>query len=276
MIERDRAGRHRSRPGRLRLGRRPARRPEADRGRAGRVPAGREIAAALVRPVRREVESFRFSTVRLDVRENTTKLNAALGDLWRAGGRDRRSARARTPRRGAAWLAAELARPLPPAAPRRPTLPAESAETLRHVPAGAAAARGDRPRGVRRVRAQHDAERERRARRLPAGQDRRPVRRHRRASRAAPCRSSRCSRPSTTCSARPAIMRELLAVPLVRAQRPGAGRGAGGDDRLLGLEQGRRLPHLELGAVQGADQADAAGQGDAACRSRSSTGAEAR
>ena len=36
--------------------------------------AGRhEIAKAVVRPVRREVESFRFSTVRLDVRENTTK-----------------------------------------------------------------------------------------------------------------------------------------------------------------------------------------------------------
>ncbi len=48
------------------------------------------IATRLVRPVRREVESFRFSTVRLDVRENTTKLNGALADLWaqrRTGGR---------------------------------------------------------------------------------------------------------------------------------------------------------------------------------------------
>jgi phosphoenolpyruvate carboxylase len=45
------------------------------------------LAATLVRPVRREVESFRFSTVRLDVRENTTKLNAALADLWRTGAR---------------------------------------------------------------------------------------------------------------------------------------------------------------------------------------------
>src|SRR3989454_2094800 len=41
-------------------------------------------AARLVRPVRREVEAFRFSTFRLDVRENTTRLTAALTALWRA------------------------------------------------------------------------------------------------------------------------------------------------------------------------------------------------
>ena len=69
-----------------------------------------EIAATVVLPVRREVESFRFSTVRLDVRENTTKLNAALADLWRAtAGKDggdptgrRVGGVARVDRRGAA------------------------------------------------------------------------------------------------------------------------------------------------------------------------------
>jgi phosphoenolpyruvate carboxylase len=97
------------------------------------------LAATLVRPVRREVESFRFSTVRLDVRENTTKLNAALADLWRTG------ARADGPgTRGAGgggqlpdqnsdtwrqWIAAELARPLQPGA-TAPALPPESVETL--------------------------------------------------------------------------------------------------------------------------------------------------
>ena len=40
------------------------------------------IAADLVRPVRRAVEIFRFSTVRLDLRENTTKTSAALQALW--------------------------------------------------------------------------------------------------------------------------------------------------------------------------------------------------
>jgi phosphoenolpyruvate carboxylase len=86
-----------------------------------------ELAEALVLPVRREVEAFRFSTVRLDVRENTTKLNAALralhavtgggaeppadGDAWRA------------------WVAAELARPLSAEA-TLPALPDDTAETL--------------------------------------------------------------------------------------------------------------------------------------------------
>ncbi|MFL5496537.1 MAG: phosphoenolpyruvate carboxylase [Gemmatimonadales bacterium] len=88
-----------------------------------------EIGSALVRPIRREVESFRFSTVRLDVRENTTKLNAALRDLWRAT--TGAAADAAEPAEDAwrAWLAAELARPLLAEAPP-PALPAESAETL--------------------------------------------------------------------------------------------------------------------------------------------------
>ena len=92
--------------------------------------AGRpELGTAIVRPVRREVESFRFSTVRLDVRENTTRLNAALQDLWRAT----TGSAADAPEPGAeawrTWLAAELARPLLPNAPAA-ALPAESAETL--------------------------------------------------------------------------------------------------------------------------------------------------
>jgi phosphoenolpyruvate carboxylase len=97
------------------------------------------LATSLVRPVRREVESFRFSTVRLDVRENTTKLNAALVHLWRqADGRTGGQADGGTggpeppDQRSEAWrqwVAAELARPLTPAM-RPPELPPESAETL--------------------------------------------------------------------------------------------------------------------------------------------------
>jgi phosphoenolpyruvate carboxylase len=87
-----------------------------------------ELAAAYVRPVRREVESFRFSTVRLDVRENTTKLNAALAELWRIGG-----GAGDPPEPGSdewrGWLAGELARPLAPdAAPPEPA--DEFAETF--------------------------------------------------------------------------------------------------------------------------------------------------
>jgi phosphoenolpyruvate carboxylase len=92
------------------------------------LEAGRaEVAELYVRPVRREVEAFRFSTVRLDVRENTTKLNGALGALWQAAGGGADAAR---PEGEAwrAWLAAELARPLGPGA-SPPALPADATET---------------------------------------------------------------------------------------------------------------------------------------------------
>jgi len=90
----------------------------------------RSLATTLVRPVRREVESFRFSTVRLDVRENTTKLNAALGDLWKqADGRTGEQPPQDDSDAWRRWIATELARPLTADSPS-PTLPPDSAETL--------------------------------------------------------------------------------------------------------------------------------------------------
>jgi phosphoenolpyruvate carboxylase len=44
--------------------------------------ASAPLARDLVRPVRRAVEIFRFSTVRLDLRENTTRSTKALNELW--------------------------------------------------------------------------------------------------------------------------------------------------------------------------------------------------
>jgi phosphoenolpyruvate carboxylase len=41
------------------------------------------LATDVVRPLRRAVEIFRFSTVRLDIRQNTTRTTAALQELWR-------------------------------------------------------------------------------------------------------------------------------------------------------------------------------------------------
>ncbi|MEP6571859.1 MAG: phosphoenolpyruvate carboxylase [Gemmatimonadota bacterium] len=89
------------------------------------------IANMLVRPVRREVEAFRFSTVRLDLRENTTKLGMALEALWRA--KTRAAAEATPPapesdewRR---WLSSELSEPLAPGY-QTPALPDDAAETL--------------------------------------------------------------------------------------------------------------------------------------------------
>ncbi|HUF35390.1 MAG TPA: phosphoenolpyruvate carboxylase [Gemmatimonadales bacterium] len=92
------------------------------------LAAGRtEISETLVRPVRREVEVFRFSTVRLDLRENTTRLSAALEALWRAGGEGDPPGPATDAWRS--WLAAELARPLASNA-SPPELPDDAAETL--------------------------------------------------------------------------------------------------------------------------------------------------
>ncbi|MEO8030241.1 MAG: phosphoenolpyruvate carboxylase [Gemmatimonadota bacterium] len=67
------------------------------------------IAHSLVRPVRREVESFRFSTVRLDVRQNSDWLNSALGVLWRL--RKNSEPPAADSDAWREWLLAELARP---------------------------------------------------------------------------------------------------------------------------------------------------------------------
>ncbi len=71
------------------------------------------IAADLVRPVRRAVEIFRFSTVRLDLRENSTKTTAALRALWWAtAGHSDDSPPDIGSREWRAWLYRALARPL--------------------------------------------------------------------------------------------------------------------------------------------------------------------
>ncbi len=89
-----------------------------------------ELGSTIVRPVRREVEAFRFSTVRLDVRENTTMLNAALAELWRAGpGRDGGELPEPGSQAWRDWIAAELIRPLTADA-EQPELPAKAVETL--------------------------------------------------------------------------------------------------------------------------------------------------
>jgi len=85
------------------------------------------LAAILVRPLRREIESFRFSTVRLDIRQNSDKINAALGQLWtmRKGGEP--PASDSTEWRD--WLLTELARPHAGDFPRS-ALPADLGEIL--------------------------------------------------------------------------------------------------------------------------------------------------
>jgi len=88
-------------------------------GRGGRA------AELLVRPVRREVEAFRFSTFRLDVRDNSPRVYAAVAALARARSPGEPPAPASPAWR--AWLQGELARPL---RPDRPAPPQEAAEMV--------------------------------------------------------------------------------------------------------------------------------------------------
>jgi phosphoenolpyruvate carboxylase len=88
----------------------------------------RRLSDALLLPLRREVAIFRFSTVRLDVRENSARVNQTLAALFRArhGGADPPAAESQDWK---AWLRAELAEPR--AEPLSyEGLPAEAAETL--------------------------------------------------------------------------------------------------------------------------------------------------
>lgn len=89
-----------------------------------------DLAKDLVRPVRWAAEIFRFRTVRLDLRENTTRLTETLQALWRvtageAGGTPPDPASAAWKN----WIVAELARPLP-ANYTRPSLPPVALEML--------------------------------------------------------------------------------------------------------------------------------------------------
>ncbi len=93
-----------------------------------RVSGAERLADSLLRPLRREVGVFRFCTVRLDVRENSMRVNETLGALYRMknGGADAPAAGSEAWKQ---WLKSELA------TPRREFssyqgLPAQAAETL--------------------------------------------------------------------------------------------------------------------------------------------------
>jgi len=86
------------------------------------------LARSLLVPLRREVGVFRFSTVRLDVRENTIRMNQALASIYRCtqGGRE---PPAQDGPEWKQWLLAELITPRE-GSRRIDGLPPEAAETL--------------------------------------------------------------------------------------------------------------------------------------------------
>ena len=86
------------------------------------------LAERFVRPLRREVETFRFCSVRLDCRENSTRTTAALQALWQAtGGAGEPPLSDSVAWRN--WLNAELSQARS-GVRDLPGLPAEAAETL--------------------------------------------------------------------------------------------------------------------------------------------------
>jgi phosphoenolpyruvate carboxylase len=88
------------------------------------------IAQNLVRPLRWAVEVFRFRTMRLDLRENTTRLTETLRALWRAmHAESDAEPPAHDSEEWKAWLLAELARPRG-GPPVHRSLPPEAEETL--------------------------------------------------------------------------------------------------------------------------------------------------
>jgi phosphoenolpyruvate carboxylase len=66
------------------------------------------LARAWVTPLRRQVESFRFCTASLDLRENSRQINLALAQLW-AWETGRRDAPASTSVMGV-WVERQLTR----------------------------------------------------------------------------------------------------------------------------------------------------------------------
>lgn len=90
---------------------------------------GETLALSLVTPIRRAVEAFRFSTMRLDARENTTRITQALIELWRAAHPNDGEPPAFDSSEWKSWLLQQLAMPLAPHRPAR-RWSAETEETL--------------------------------------------------------------------------------------------------------------------------------------------------
>jgi phosphoenolpyruvate carboxylase len=86
------------------------------------------LARSLLLPLRREVGVFRFSTVRLDVRENTIRMNQTLGAIYRAAHDGREPPESDTAE-WKQWLLAELAAPRE-TLPDPAALPEPARETL--------------------------------------------------------------------------------------------------------------------------------------------------
>ncbi len=88
------------------------------------------LAKSFLAPLLREVRTFRFATVRLDIRENTIRINATLAELYRAWSAGAEPPAADTPA-WKDWLLTALAAPIVPGHSLPPQgLSPEAQETL--------------------------------------------------------------------------------------------------------------------------------------------------
>lgn len=87
------------------------------------------LASALVKPLRREVETFGFRTVALDLRDNTTTTTRALAAIWVAQFGAERAVPDVASEEWCNWLVSELARPQAEWASVEP-VPADAESTL--------------------------------------------------------------------------------------------------------------------------------------------------
>ena len=160
------------------------------------------LATDLVRPVRRMVEIFRFSTVRLDLRENTTRTTKTLHALWHQANGQNKTPPALDSAEWKNWLLAELARPMHGERSFE-SLPDDAPRDAGDFRPRRRDARAARPRGLRLLHPVDDpfgpptSSVRISSPRKPATSSMPP------APKSAACRSCRCSRPSTISAPRP-------------------------------------------------------------------------
>ena len=211
------------------------------------------LARGRLRDLRRAVEVFGFHLATLDLRQNSDVHERVVGELLERGAARHRLCSASAEDARVALLLAELAHAAAARLAVRRLLRRDRVASWRSCAPPPRRIAATAPASVPQLHHLQGRQRLRPARGGAAAEGGRAA--ARRATARSTSTSCRCSRPSTICATAAGVMDALLALPRVRAPAREPRRRAGGHARLLRQQQGRRLPHLQLGAVQGRDRA---------------------